>query len=85
MILTDGLHAGILRLDDERRTRERSAHFAQVVRAVAVGARQRSGPGNRFLYDLERGKVTVRNDKVMAVLLSLGLMPLIVSVAALEV
>jgi len=41
--------------------------------------------GYRFLYDLERGKVTVRNDKVMTVLLALGLMPLIVPVAALEV
>ena len=39
-----------------------------------------------FIPDnLERGKVTVRNDKVMAVLLALGLMPLIVPVAALEV
>lgn len=45
---------------------------------------QRAGVGYRFLYDLERGKVTVRNDKVMAVLLALGLMPLIVPVAALE-
>lgn len=44
---------------------------------------QRAGVGYRFLYDLERGKVTVRNDKVMAVLLSLGLMPLIVPLAAL--
>ena len=41
--------------------------------------------GYRFLYDLERGKGTVRNDKVMKVLLSLGLMPLIVPLAALEV
>jgi transcriptional regulator with XRE-family HTH domain len=46
---------------------------------------QRAGVGYRFLYDLERGKGTVRNDKVMAVLLSLGLMPLIVPLAALEV
>ena len=46
---------------------------------------QRWGVGYRFLYDLERGKVTVRNDKVMAVLAALGLMPLIVPMAALEV
>ena len=44
----------------------------------------RAGVGYRFLYDLERGKGTVRNDKVMAVLLALGLMPLIVPIAALE-
>ena len=46
---------------------------------------QRSGVGYRFLYDLERGKGTVRNDKVMSVLMALGLMPLIVPLAALEV
>ena len=45
---------------------------------------RRAGVGYRFLYDLERGKGTVRNDKVMAVLLALGLMPLIVPIAALE-
>jgi HTH-type transcriptional regulator / antitoxin HipB len=45
---------------------------------------QRSAVGYRFLYDLERGKVTVRNDKVMAVLGTLGLMPLLVPAAALE-
>jgi transcriptional regulator with XRE-family HTH domain len=50
-----------------------------------VALARRAGVGYRFLYDLERGKVTVRNDKVMTVLLSLGLMPLIVPVAALEV
>ena len=44
---------------------------------------QRSGVGYRFLWDLERGKVTVRNDKVMAVLRALGLMPLIVPAALL--
>ena len=44
---------------------------------------QRSGVGYRFLWDLERGKVTVRNDKVMAVLGALGLMPLIVPTALL--
>lgn len=46
---------------------------------------QRCGVGYRFLYDLERGKGTLRNDKVMAVLMALGLMPLIVPLAALEV
>jgi transcriptional regulator with XRE-family HTH domain len=46
---------------------------------------QRAGVGNRFLWDLERGKGTLRSDKVMTVLLALGLMPLIVPVAALEV
>ena len=46
---------------------------------------QRSGVGYRFLYDLERGKVTVRNDKVMAVLAALGLMPLVVSAEAASV
>lgn len=48
-----------------------------------VALAQRSGVGYRFLWDLERGKVTVRNDKVMAVLGALGLMPLIVPAAML--
>ena len=46
---------------------------------------QLAGVGMRFLYDLERGKGTLRVDKVMAVLGALGLMPLIVPSAALEV
>ena len=50
-----------------------------------VGLARRAGVGYRFLWDLERGKGTVRNDKVMAVLAALGLMPLIVPMAALEV
>lgn len=44
---------------------------------------QRSGVGYRFLYDLERGKGTVRNDKVLAVLRALGMLPLIVPAEAL--
>ena len=39
---------------------------------------ERAGVGMRFLYDLERGKGTLRVDKVMAVLEALELMPLIV-------
>jgi len=41
---------------------------------------QRAGVGDKFLYNLERGKGTLRVDKVMAVLSALGLMPLIVPV-----
>jgi y4mF family transcriptional regulator len=41
---------------------------------------QRAGVGDKFLYNLERGKGTLRVDKVMAVLAALGLMPLIVPV-----
>ena len=44
---------------------------------------QRAGVGYRFLYDLERGKGTVRNDKVMAVLGALRMMALIVPAEAL--
>ncbi len=44
--------------------------------ALAVRARV----GEKFLYNLERGKGTLRVDKVMAVLSALGLMPLIVPV-----
>jgi HTH-type transcriptional regulator/antitoxin HipB len=42
----------------------------------ALAARARVGA--KFLYNLERGKGTLRVDKVMAVLAALGLMPLIV-------
>jgi HTH-type transcriptional regulator / antitoxin HipB len=38
----------------------------------------RAGVGQKFLYNLERGKGTVRADKVLAVLGALGLAPLIV-------
>lgn len=41
---------------------------------------QRAGVGDKFLYNLEHGKGTLRVDKVMAVLSALGLMPLIVPV-----
>lgn len=43
---------------------------------VALAAR--AGVGHRFVYDLERGKGTLRADKVGAVLAALGLMPLLV-------
>lgn len=38
----------------------------------------RAGVGLKFLWQLERGKGTLRVDKVTAVLGALGLMPLIV-------
>lgn len=38
----------------------------------------RAGVGLKFLWQLERGKGTLRVDKVTAVLAALGLMPLIV-------
>lgn len=43
----------------------------------------RAGVGGKFLYNLERGKGTVRVDKVLAVLGALGLAPLIVPAAVL--
>jgi len=43
-----------------------------------TGLAARAGVGHRFVYDLERGKGTLRIDKVTAVLGALGLMPLIV-------
>ena len=39
---------------------------------------RRAGVTARFVYSLERGKGTLRVDKVAAVLAALGLMPLIV-------
>jgi len=56
---------------------------AVLVSRKALGISQlelarRAGVGHRFLYDLERGKGTLRVDKVMAVLEALELMPLIV-------
>lgn len=44
----------------------------------------RAGVGMRFLYDLERGKGTLRIDKVRAVLSAVGLMPLLVPSALAE-
>jgi len=41
---------------------------------------RRAGVTARFVYSLERGKGTLRVDKVTAVLAALGLMPLIVPV-----
>jgi HTH-type transcriptional regulator/antitoxin HipB len=41
---------------------------------------QRAGVTARFLYSLERGKGTLRVDKVSAVLAALGLAPLLVPV-----
>ena len=43
-----------------------------------MGLAKRAGVGHRFVYDLERGKGTLRIDKVTVVLGALGLMPLIV-------
>ena len=43
-------------------------------KALAANARV----GHRFVYDLERGKGTVRVEKVIAVLAALGLIPVIV-------
>ena len=43
-----------------------------------TGLAARAGVGHRFVYDLERGKGTLRVEKVTAVLAALGLMPLIV-------
>ena len=45
----------------------------------------RSGVTARFVYSLERGKGTLRNDKTLAVLRALGLFPLIVPLEALGV
>jgi y4mF family transcriptional regulator len=45
-----------------------------------TGLAARARVGHRFVYDLERGKGTLRVDKVAAVLAALGLMPLIVPV-----
>jgi y4mF family transcriptional regulator len=44
------------------------------------GLAARAGVGQKFLYNLERGKGTLRLDKVMAVLGALRLAPLIVPV-----
>ncbi|MGH8741054.1 MAG: helix-turn-helix domain-containing protein [Burkholderiales bacterium] len=52
------------------------ARKANGLTQVALAAR--AGVGHRFVYDLERGKGTLRVDKVTAVLGALGLMPLIV-------
>ena len=58
---------------------------AVLVARKAMGLTQaalaaRAGVTARFLYSLERGKGSVRNDKTIAVLAALGLMPLIVPV-----
>ena len=42
-----------------------------------MGLAKRAGVGHRFVYDLERGKGTLRVDKVTTVLRSLGLIPVI--------
>jgi y4mF family transcriptional regulator len=62
-----------------------SAELAEAVLTArkALGLTQlalaaRAGVGHRFVYDLERGKGTLRVDKVGAVLAALGLMPLLV-------
>jgi y4mF family transcriptional regulator len=56
---------------------------AVLVARKALGLTQtklaaRAGVGHRFVYDIERGKSSLRVDKVIAVLNALGLMPLIV-------
>jgi y4mF family transcriptional regulator len=62
-----------------------SAELGQAVLVAreAMGLRQadlaaRAGVGRKFLWQLEHGKASLRNDKVMRVLEELGLMPLIV-------
>ena len=42
-----------------------------------TGLARRAGVGHRFVYDLERGKGTLRVDKVTTVLRALGLIPVI--------
>jgi len=56
---------------------------AVLVAREAMGWKQaelaaRAGVGRKFLWQLESGKPTLRNDKVMRVLEALSLMPLIV-------
>jgi transcriptional regulator with XRE-family HTH domain len=62
-----------------------SAELGQAVLVAreAMGLKQaelaaRAGVGRKFLWQLESGKATLRNDKVMRVLEELSLMPLIV-------
>ena len=62
-----------------------SAELGQAVLVAreAMGLKQadlaaRAGVGRKFLWQLEGGKATLRNDKVMRVLEALSLMPLIV-------
>jgi y4mF family transcriptional regulator len=56
---------------------------AVLVARKAMGLTQlalahRAGVSGKFVYNVERGKGTLRVDRVMAVLAALGLMPLIV-------
>lgn len=56
---------------------------AVLVAREAMGLKQadlaaRAGVGRKFLWQLEHGKATLRNDKVMRVLEELSLMPLLV-------
>jgi transcriptional regulator with XRE-family HTH domain len=56
---------------------------AVLVACKAMGLTQlalarRAGVSGKFVYNVERGKGTLRVDRVMAVLAALGLMPLIV-------
>ena len=69
-----------------------SAELGQAVLVAreAMGLTQielaaRAGVGRKFLWQLERGKGTLRVDKVMRVLEELSLMPLIVPREALAV
>jgi y4mF family transcriptional regulator len=62
-----------------------SAELGQAVLVAreAMGLKQadlaaRAGVGRKFLWQLERGKATLRSDKVMRVLEALSLMPLLV-------
>jgi transcriptional regulator with XRE-family HTH domain len=50
-----------------------------------AGLAARARVTTKFVYSLERGKGTLRNDKALAVLRALGLFPLIVPLEALGV